>query len=446
MNLLSQIEKFEKDYDVIHITYKNASIWPYIRIYLSHEILKTGKIIADKKTILNALGNFFNGFWNLFKKADYIFFTDQADRKLINNQYYDRIDFLSEKYKRNIVFELTTTTHYNKNLIPTKNIVSKIPLYFFTKIIKIFIKTSGIKNLQTINKLLSDNNITFNISSLLKEYVAQYIIANFLIKLYHPKALILAPSYTNFPYIQAFKEKGIPVIEFQHGLIIKEHLAYNYTNCFGNTIFPDYIFTYGNFEKTIFNNNNHFIDSNKVIPIGHFYLNYIKTNYREDKILRSKSATYKYRIAVTLQTNYENKLMDFITEAALNKDILFIIVPRNNKHTIMEKENIILNTNLNCYEAILNCDFHCTIFSSCAIEAIGLGKQNILVNIDGKSKEYLEFLLDDGNHSYIINSVEEFYTVISNNFHKDINEISQKYFKENYVTNLNLEFDKIFDK
>lgn len=446
MSIISDINDIESKYSTEEILYNDVGLWPYIRLYMSYAIFGKGKIESNSSNIISAIKNLFYGFFNIFKKVDYIFFTDTADRKLINDKYYDRIDFLSDKYNNKLVFELTTTKFYSRKNIPTQNITSKIPLYLISKIIKLFINTKNVKGNKIIEQIKKENEIDINIDSLLKDYIAQYIVAKILIKVYKPKAFILAPSYTNMPYIAAFKEKNIKIIEFQHGIIIKSHLAYNFKKPTDKLLFPDYLLSYGEFEKTIFNANNNFINSEKVIPIGHFYINYIYSNFKYDTNFQQKTQKYKYKIAVSLQDTFDTKMMDFINKLAkINTDVAFVLIPRTSMNIKPEYDNTIIYSNLNCYETVLNCDYHCTIYSSCAIESLGLHKPNILINIDGKSEEHLGFLLEDKTNNILINSIDDFNNFMQNIEHKEYASSTQKYFMNNFSENLNLTFDKILE-
>ena len=446
MSIISDIDNIESKYSTDKILYNGDILWPYIRLYMSYTMFGKGKIETNRSNIIGAIKNLFYGFFNLFRKVDYIFFTDTADRKLISGQYYDRIDFLSEKYNKKLVFELTTTKFYSRESIPTQGITSKIPLYLLAKIIKLFVSTKSIKGIEIIEQIKNDNEIDINIDSLLKDYISQYKIAKLLIKLYKPKAFIIAPSYTNMPYVHAFKKSGIKVIEFQHGIIIKSHLAYNYKQQTDKALFPDYLLSYGEFEKTIFDQNNNFIPKQNVIPIGHFYLNYIHNNYNIDSDFQEQTKSFKCKIAVSLQETFDTKMMNFINKlAATNSNIAFIIVPRTGMNIELIHDNTIIFNNLNCYETVLNCDYHCTIYSSCAIESLGLHIQNILINIDNKSEEHLGFLLNDKINNTLINSVDDF-----NLFAKDIElkenkNSTQEYFVSNFEKNINITFDKILN-
>lgn len=68
-----------------------------------------------------------------------------------------------------------------------------------------------------------------------------------------PRAVILVVHYSRrcMAMTELARERGIPVIELQHGLIGPTHLAYNYAPGRCPEMFPDYLFTFGDFWREI---------------------------------------------------------------------------------------------------------------------------------------------------------------------------------------------------
>jgi len=449
MSNISKIQDIESKYNIKAVTFKGVQIWPYIRLYSFYSSLGIEKVKPNKKVVSNALKNLFYGFFNLFHKADFIFFSNTEQRKLINGLFYDKFDFIESNSFKRIFFELTTTRFHNKKEIPTKHIVSKIPLYILSKIIKPFTSLNKIKNKEIIYELLNDENININIKASLREYIAQYKLAKILYLLYKPKGLVLITAYTNYPYIHAFKEKDVKVIEFQHGLINKNHIGYNYHVDLDKKLFPDYLFTFGKNELAVFQNNNNYININHVRPVGHFYIDNIKNNFKKNEELSNLLNKYKISIAVSLQKKLEDKLLGFIINIAENNpDIAFVIVPRDKDKSYQFKhKNMFTFNTLNCYEIILHCDCHATIFSTCSVESLGLGKPNILINIDRQSEINLHFLLKNKTVNFLVNTQEDFSLALEQIKTIDsqkLMEYSDQYFKNKYVKNVNFEFNQLF--
>ena len=97
--------------------------------------------------------------------------------------------------------------------------------------------------------------------------------------------------------------------------------------------------------------------------------------------------------------------------------------------------------NSNVYELIKQSDVHVTVYSTCAIEALALGKPNVLVDIDGQTTRYLGKSLKDNPFTKIVNEEEEFYDNIIS--FENLDELTIKKtitseIKPNYKENIKL--------
>ena len=92
----------------------------------------------------------------------------------------------------------------------------------------------------------------------------------------------------------------------------------------------------------------------------------------------------------------------------------------------------------NVYELIRFCNFHITVYSTCALEALPLGTYNILYNIENKSKIHFEWLERQNEYTRIINQNRELIEIINNTETKreSIIESGNQIFQSNYKQNL----------
>lgn len=76
------------------------------------------------------------------------------------------------------------------------------------------------------------------------------IYANIFLRIIRPRLIFMAVSYSVFnqSLISVAKQMKIPVVELQHGRMGKTHAAYNFRRKRELESFPDYIFTYGEYE------------------------------------------------------------------------------------------------------------------------------------------------------------------------------------------------------
>jgi len=404
------ILEFEKKYkDKL----ENIEEWNYLRIqvgfYLKNQNNKSydkrnkKNIFFDKlRSMILLLKNSFFGFKNWFRNYDYIFLSTSDQRKLVDGNFYDKlcdpiIDEFNKRGNRSLIIEKCSSKRFKK--VKNQNIVAKelieIVYLFFYKIS--FLK----KKKSPISKII---NLDYNRS--IQSFKISYRIYILILTIYKPKAIFVVCAYTHMPIIKASKKLGIKTIELQHGVISKEHFGYISKLKIKNRqmYLPDILLTFGNI-----NIDNFLI--NDTYPIGHFYLEYIRSNFKIDKKLSKLINNYNMVIGVSMQISYWeiDSLIIFINKVALiKKDILFVLIPRNNTFIDMKlPSNIIVYNDLDCYNIILHCNIHMTLYSSCAIEVLALGVPNILYNYKNFAKKYYENILNNF-YTEIIDSEENF--------------------------------------
>jgi len=62
-----------------------------------------------------------------------------------------------------------------------------------------------------------------------------------------PKIAVVLVSYSKETFIEACKDRGVPVVELQHGIIHEYHPGYAYPGDRPKETFPDYLFLFGDF-------------------------------------------------------------------------------------------------------------------------------------------------------------------------------------------------------
>jgi hypothetical protein len=433
------IKHIESTYDVKSIKYKSLNLWLSIRNRLfakiAHNQESTLKInTSSYKTVL--LTSLY-GFFNWFKTYDAWIFSSKTNRLKIGNTYQDRLyEYIGSKFNKTLFIEVTTDKHYKRDNIASKYIVSKSLLILIEKIIGVFIKTKKI-NLEIINEIKAEYNIDFNPNYSVKKIITQYKLMQFILKFKKPKVVFISPAYTAYGYVKALKEKGVKVVEVQHGVINKQHIGYNIYESFNPLYFADYLLSFGKNEIDVFKDDNKGINFKNVIPVGNYYLDYILTHHQPNKTITKLKTNYNKSFVVSLQ-ELESTLKiipELIKAANINKTFLFILKPRKHPKSYYIKNynlpnNIIVEDNINIYQLILDTDFHITVYSTTALEAPVLGKFNILYNIDNKSKEIFGNTLTNKKTTQIVDNFTEFNELIEHinipscdlikNEHKDV--------------------------
>lgn len=448
------VKHIEKKYRVEDIKYKNLSLWLAIRFrYFSALIngsetgLKLSKTLY--KTVIKSV---FYGFFNWFRKYDTWFFSAKINRLEIDGKYYDRFfDYPASKVGKPLFIELAIDQHFPRGKVASKYIVSRAPLILLEKLVAIFVNVKKI-DLSVISELNEDFGTEYNPNYAIKKMISQYKVMSFLLLFKRPKVVFIAPSYTMFGYVKAFKNKKIKVVEVQHGVITKTHFGYNVYAHFDPTFFPDQILTFGEKEKSVFSGENVFTQSNQVIAIGSFYLSYIQQHFELSSAYKAIRSKYKICFAVSLQdVPAGEKLISFLIEAAAqNPNMAFILKPRRQSKIDIENSydfpsNIMVIDDINVYELILSTHGHITVYSTCAIEAPALGKQNILINIDNKSKEIFGELLKNVKTTIFVNTQSEFQNCINQFKELPSSEIKAAH-KNIITTNYKLNVDAFLAK
>ncbi|MFK8038841.1 MAG: hypothetical protein AB8B74_11160 [Crocinitomicaceae bacterium] len=419
MKINSIIEEIESNYDTKSVDRNGLNFWLEFRnrFFYSLSIGKESNLIINSSVYLNVIRSIFYGFFNWFKGYDCWVLSSSLNRVELHNGYYDKLfDYPALKFKKTLFIELATNGHYKRSKVISKHIVSRAPLIMFEKLISLFISVKKI-DVSLLDLIQQEYKTVIDPSYSIKKMVSQYKAMKLLLRLKKlPKTVFIAPLYMSFGYVKALKERGVVVVEAQHGVINKEHFGYNYHTEFDSNYFPDYLLSFGEREKEVFTEHNKYIDSNKVFPVGSFYIDYVNDKYKLD-IDHSK---YRLSLSVSMQDcGIGSKVLPFlISVSELNRDCLFLLKPRRTsiseyKSKYKIPSNIVFVEDLDVYQTILSSDFHITAYSSCALEAPALGVQNILLNIENKAKEYYFGILDENTTSFV-DTEEEFNNLISN--------------------------------
>lgn len=397
---------------------KSFQIYPWLKGRLFHKYMMGTDVLMQKsKSVLfSQITSLFYGWWNIFRKYNTWVFTNSSERTLVEGKYYDKLfDYIgNNSKKKTLLIELRLFNKFPKKQVASKYVISKSLFILIEEVYARFlIGKIKIENEFLIPELEKKLECSVSVKEITRKYLAQYRIMQFWLKILpKPKVVYLTVSYSNFGYIRAFKEKGIKVIEMQHGLIGLGHYAYYYRKNFEAIQFPDEIGVFGNREVAFFENETVF-PIKKATALGRYILDFYNN--------KSTESTEISTICVSLQDgDLGDKLVRFLIEANgfLKKSYKFIIQPRrtseNHYRSLFEFPDNFSFSSQSIYETIANTDLHITIFSTTAIEALSIGKPNILVNIEGKSKEFLGEMLLENEFTNFVDTKEEFCDILDN--------------------------------
>ena len=456
------IKEVETKYDVKSIKVKDMEVWPFLRIsyYFAYVYKYDFNIEQQKRTssgiriksVIKMVNNVFYGFWNLFKKYDYLVISDVLEIRLMNDRYANKLaEFLiSELGKKRVLLIENPAggSHFKLSKRSTKNIISS-DLFFVFCYLSLLKRKFIINNEIILKEINKKYGLNINYRMSISKFICYKNVFKFFLRVYNPR-LVFISDYYNIPHqavIYNAKKLGIKTIELQHGTINNKHPAYNVFLRLDKSFFPNYLFVFGDYVKNVFEKNNYFMEKDNVFSIGSMYIDYINNEYKASeetiKMFSNFRRNYKRIVAVSSQWLIENKLIDFLKKSAsLSKNILYIYVPRDVNKDYSNANfpgNIIILEDLNVYQIIKEANFNASVFSACALEAPALGVPNILINIDNLGENEYSDILANRDITRFVDTEVEFVDMILN-WHtktkKEIMNLHKGFYKQNHKESL----------
>jgi hypothetical protein len=294
---------------------------------------------------------YFLNLFNYLKKGNSVFFVseNQIDGYHDFNDVYSDLSSLGNSIKH----------HYSQNLRKElKEVFSKI------------------KWNSTFNK--SDlENIKCGFQKFYNEAIFWLKILDAL----QPRQIYMICHYHREGLIYAAKKLNIKIIEFQHGLIAKSDIFYNFPGGVSvidkDCLFPDEFRVYGNYWIDILKRGN-FLNQEKIKLVDYYLYHRTKLNINEANHLHS-FVNNKKIILVTTQTFLSRDFIKYIDKLirVLNEDFCLIIKPhpKENINDYNKYYNIknVLVTELSSEVLLSKTDIHITMYSTTAFDALRHG-------------------------------------------------------------------------
>jgi hypothetical protein len=366
------------------------------------------------------------GFRNWFSKYEYVVLSISSERRELNGKLFHKlIDPVADRLGHNRVLYIENGS---PSLCPIEEVHSKhiVPqglLLLLARAVVCFTPAKcKFQHKVILESIMQDYGIQFDYVRWIRLFNARRKVFSLLFRIIRPRVVFVTDYISYSPAVKAAKELGIKVVEFQHGTIGKEHPSYNIDVELDRTCFPDYLLVFGRRELETFASS-HFIEGERVLPIGSFYVEHVRNNHKPDDSLVKQLKSYNRTVGVTLQWTYERRTIDFIVLAAeLDPNVFYILIPRlpvakgveeakhaaAGYHELKLPRNVAVITDKNFYELMMYVDFHATMYSTSALEAPSLGAQNILINIDNMSQKYFGTFLRDKRTTRYVNTPEQF--------------------------------------
>lgn len=255
-----------------------------------------------------------------------------------------------------------------------------------------------------------------------------------------PELALMSRSYGREPFIRACKELNIPVVEFQHGVIHENHLGYNFPKDREPDLFPDYIFTYGEYwSRSV----DFPIESDHVISVGYPYL--------EQRRKQFSNLSSDDQIIFISQGTIGKQLSKFAIELNqhpdMSHDIIYKLHP--GEYGRWKKEypwlqraefEIVGESGPPLYKLFAESSAQVGVGSTAVYEGLAFDLETYVYDCTGSSILYP--LVEDGS-AQLVSSPEEILSTLGTtaiSFNKDY------YFAENAIDNILEEIKKLVAK
>lgn len=381
-----ELKDFENKHNLFYRRYNGVNYWQMIRLNLvsGNENESTEKKVRDHKrgvlwqNIRYCIKNIIADSVHIRSKKECdILYFDQCSYSYVDGEwkdtYFDYFE-IEKEYKVN-------RCYYLRKKISKFGIGVAIPLtkyYFFRMLAKLNKKIGRdekeIEQIKKIDVALSrrGNNVLVehqvkNAYFLFKAYKPFY---DQLLKNWNPKAVFIVCHYdeTLFPLYQACKEKGVPVIELQHGLASGVYgYSYKDRTDVGKQL-PSHIFTYGDIWDSYIK----MPSTTKVISVGNAFLENRKEKYSNVEIDYKKVIIYSF-------PDERGRLIDlaiYVAKTMSEYQIMLKLHPRELQffdeieNRIKDIDNLeIVDKKTELYELLSSAGHHIAISSTVLYEA-----------------------------------------------------------------------------
>jgi hypothetical protein len=219
-----------------------------------------------------------------------------------------------------------------------------------------------------------------------------------------PKAAFLTASYGGREtFVEACQAEGIPIVELQHGVITRYHMAYSFPDV-SKHVFPDYFFTFGDYWTDSVELP---LPDEHVIPVGYPYLERRSSRYA-DRIPDN-------RILVISQRRAREQLSRFallLDESdAVDSDVIYKLHPdesgewREAYPRLADSNVEVVGDEPPLYELFATSTTQVGVNSTALFEGLKFGLDTFV--LDAPGWEYMTYLVDSG-FAAVVSSVEEF--------------------------------------
>jgi len=199
--MINFIKEIETKYNVSSITVNGVQVWPFLRVvydYKYNEFYTFNTLNKNRSSSIFAklkrIKNVFYGLENLFKKYNYLIFSDTYERRLADGKYIDKIaeSLIHElgKDKTLLIEHPVNSLHFKRSEISTKNIIS-LDLFHSFCYSHLLNKRLVINNEAILKRLNKKYQLDVDYHMLISRFFRYTKWFNLFYKIYNPKIIFV---------------------------------------------------------------------------------------------------------------------------------------------------------------------------------------------------------------------------------------------------------------
>lgn len=467
--------KIEKKYNLYHLEVDGVQPWMYFRftfwnsqickelLSLSNNIPWKGKIQGRMQQLINIFGYIMDSNARQVCKAEIIFCAHQ--RRVKTNGYFECIytDCLLDKYPNNIVWE---SPFQGQHLTPVKaehiyhTDLSDVKWYGrvkwqrkTSKYQRIYeqVQKDFAEPLREIGEVyhysISYDRIYKELAEIVLEVQARKIVYGKILDKIAPRLIVEVVYYEKslMALNELAKERGIPVVELQHGTMHAVHAAYQFAEGCGEiTQFPDYVFVFSEYWKKCAH-----------LPIEYENIRVTGYPYFERQLFRYKKDDNEKREIINIifisQWTISRELSQLAADLCDLLDvakyhIIYKLHPSEydgwrERNPELLRDNIEVADSRECgiYEFFSRCSIQVGVYSTAIYEGLGFNLTTYIYDIG--LADTMDELCRQGYALYVKNAEELYAHIIEGK--KNNGNSGKDFWKVNSIKNICDEIDKL---
>jgi hypothetical protein len=224
--------------------------------------------------------------------------------------------------------------------------------------------------------------------------------------------------------VKQCKQRGIPVIELQHGQVSRQHFGYIYEHLENRDLIPDYFFAYGQYYSNLLKEHSVIYKPENIFNTGNLFLeekSQLGAGLRKQLLDRAGDRKI---LLISSQTPTRNEIKEvarFLIESLPEK--LFVIYKPHPIETdatgfyedlkAIPNFYLVESPELNSLDLLRISDLHMTVYSTVFMEAYYFRVPTLFYHMEAFSANIIEFIDDTfyflvRNRKELLNTLEPF--------------------------------------